>query len=86
MPEACARLHDAGRGEAASDGSNPSGRVNPNAVEAMKNPGYDPTTHTSKGLAEFNRQHVDGAVTVDCGDESSLVRTGERVDWKIPDP
>ncbi len=86
MAEACARLHGAGRGETASDGSNPSGRVNPKAVEAMKKLGYDLTMHTSKGLDEFNGQHVDVAMTMDCGDECSLVRTGQRVDWKIPDP
>jgi protein-tyrosine-phosphatase len=43
MAEAFARLHGAGRVEAASAGSRPSGRVNPKAVEAMKELGYDLT-------------------------------------------
>ena len=86
MAEAFARMHGAGRVEAASAGSKPSGRVNPRAVEAMKELGYDLTAHASKGLDEFNGQRVDVAVTMGCGDECPLVRAGRRVDWKIPDP
>ena len=54
MAEAFARLHGAGMVEAFSAGSRPSGRVNPKAVEAMKEVGYDLTKHTSKRLDEFN--------------------------------
>lgn len=86
MAEAFARIHGAGRVEAASAGSKPSGRVNPKAVEAMRELGYDLTTHASKGLDEFNGQNVDVAVTMGCGDECPLVRANQRVDWKIPDP
>ena len=52
MAEAFARIHGAGRVEAASAGSKPSGRVNPKTVEAMKELGYDLTTHASKGEGE----------------------------------
>ncbi len=86
MAEAFARLHGAGKVEAFSAGSRPSGRVNPKAVEAMKEIGYDLTTHTSKGLDEFNGQRVEVAVTMGCGDECPLVLAERRVDWKIPDP
>ncbi|MFM8282833.1 MAG: arsenate reductase ArsC [Planctomycetaceae bacterium] len=86
MAEAFARLHGAGRVEAASAGSRPSGRVNPKAVEAMKELGYDLAGHTSKGLDAFNGQHVDVAVTMGCGDECPLVHARERLDWRIPDP
>ena len=86
MAEAFARIHGAGRIEAASAGSKPSGRVNPKAVEAMRELGYDLTTHASKGLDEFNGRHVHVAVTMGCGDECPLVRADQRVDWKIPDP
>jgi protein-tyrosine-phosphatase len=86
MAEAFARMHGAGRVDAASAGSKPSGKVNPKAVEAMKELGYDLTAHASKGLDEFNGRHVDVAVTMGCGDECPLVRAGQRVDWKIPDP
>jgi arsenate reductase len=86
MAEAFARMHGAGRVDAASAGSKPSGKVNPKAVEAMKELGYDLIAHASKGLDEFNGRHVDVAVTMGCGDECPLVRAGQRVDWKIPDP
>jgi len=86
MAEAFARMHGAGRVEAVSAGSKPSGRVNPKAVEAMKELGYDLSTHTSKGLDRFNGQHVDVAVTLGCGDECPLVQAKQREDWQIPDP
>jgi arsenate reductase (thioredoxin) len=86
MAEAFARIHGAGKVEAHSAGSRPSGRVNPKAVEAMKEVGYDLTTHTSKGLDGFNGTAVEVAVTMGCGDECPLVLAGRRVDWQIPDP
>jgi arsenate reductase len=86
MAEAFARIHGAGKVEAHSSGSRPSGRVNPKAVEAMKELGYDLTTHTSKGLDAFNGTDVEVAVTMGCGDECPLVRATRRVDWQIPDP
>ena len=86
MAEAFARIHGAGKVEAFSAGSRPSGRVNPKAVEAMREVGYDLTTHTSEGLGEFNGKEVDVAVTMGCGDECPLVLAKQRVDWQIPDP
>jgi protein-tyrosine-phosphatase len=86
MAEAFARIHGAGEVEAFSAGSRPSGRVNPKAVEAMKEVGYDLTTHTSKGLTDFNGNKVDVAVTMGCDDECPLVLAQRRVDWQIPDP
>ncbi len=86
MAQAFARIHGAGKVEAFSAGSRPSGRINPKAVEAMKEVGYDLTTHTSKGLDGFNGKEVDVAVTMGCGDECPLVLAGHRVDWQIPDP
>ena len=86
MAEAFARMHGSGKVEAFSAGSRPSGRVNPRAVEAMKEVGYDLTTHTSKGLDEFNGQQFDAAVTMGCGDECPLVLARRRLDWQIPDP
>ena len=86
MAEAFARMHGGDRVQAASAGSRPSGRINPKAIEAMKELGYDLTTHSSKGLEAFNGKAVDVAVTMGCGDECPLVVAGRRVDWQIPDP
>jgi protein-tyrosine-phosphatase len=85
MAEAFARMHGAGQVEAFSAGSRPSGRINPKAIEAMKEFGYDLTTHTSKGLGDFNGQEFAAAVTMGCGDECPLV-LARRLDWQIPDP
>ncbi len=86
MAEAFARMHGTSKVEAHSGGSRPSGRVNPKAIEAMRELGYDLTEHTSKGLNDFNGTDVDVAVTMGCGDECPLVRAKQRVDWQIPDP
>jgi arsenate reductase (thioredoxin) len=86
MAEAFAKIHGAGRVEAFSAGSRPSGRINPKAVEAMKEVGYDLTAHQSKGLDGFNGKDFDAAVTMGCGDECPLVLAKLRVDWNIPDP
>jgi arsenate reductase (thioredoxin) len=86
MAEAFARMHGGERVQVASAGSRPSGRINPKAVEAMRELGYDLTTHASKGLDEFNGTPVDVAVTMGCGDECPLVIADRRVDWQIPDP
>ena len=86
MAEAFARIHGAGRVEAHSAGSRPSGRVNPKAIAAMQELGYDLTVHSSKGLDEFNGREVDVAVTMGCGDECPLVLAKRREDWQIPDP
>ena len=86
MAEAFARMHGAGKVAAFSAGSSPFRRVNPKAIEAMREVGYDLTTHASKGLEAFNGKEVEVAVTMGCGDECPLVLAKQRVDWKIPDP
>jgi len=86
MAEAFAHIHGGNRVEAFSSGSRPSGRVNPKAIAAMKEIGYDLAAHQSKGLDEFNGKPFDAAVTMGCGDECPLVLAKRRVDWQIPDP
>ncbi len=86
IAEAFARLHGAGCVEAHSAGSRPSGRVNPKAVEAMRERGYDLGQHASKSLTEIPDEEYDVAVTMGCGDECPRVRALRREDWGIPDP
>jgi arsenate reductase len=86
MAEAFARLHGGDRVEADSAGSRPSGRINPRAVEFMKEVGYDLAAHGSKALDQFNGQEIDVAVTMGCGDACPLVRAKRREEWQIPDP
>jgi protein-tyrosine-phosphatase len=86
MAEAFARIHGGNGVEGGSAGSRPSGRVNPRAIEFMREVGYDLTTHTSKSLDQFNGQEVEVVVTMGCGDECPLVRAKRREEWQIPDP
>ena len=86
MAEAFARIHGGDQIRAFSAGSRPSGRINPKAIAAMGELGYDLGSHASKGLAEFDGKPVDVAITMGCGDECPLVLAGRREDWKIPDP
>jgi arsenate reductase (thioredoxin) len=86
MAEAFARVHGGGKVEAYSAGSRPSGRVNPKAVAAMKELGYDLTDHRSKGLADLEGIEFDAAVTMGCGDQCPMLKAKRHVDWQIPDP
>ena len=86
MAEAFARIHGAGKVEAYSAGFHPSGRINPKAVDAMKELGYDLTTHRSKGLQDVAGVEFDLAVTMGCGDECPFIKAERRLDWQIPDP
>jgi len=86
IAEAFAHMHGGDAVEAFSAGSRPSGRINPSAVEFMREVGYDLSTHTSKSLTEFDNVEFDVAVTMGCGDECPLVLAKRRVTWQIPDP
>ena len=73
MAEAFARLHGGGRIEAYSAGSRPSGRVSPKAITAMREVGYDLTSHRSNGLQEIPEVEYDVVATMGCGDECPSV-------------
>ena len=87
MAEAFARIHGGGIVEPFSAGSRPSGRINPKAVEAMREVGYDLTAHKSKGLADLPPGDFDVVVGMGCGDEGCpLVKAKRHEEWAIPDP
>jgi arsenate reductase len=87
MAEAFARIHGGGIVEPFSAGSRPSGRINPKAVEAMREVGYDLTSHKSKGLADLPPGDFDVVVGMGCGDEGCpLVKAKRHEEWAIPDP
>src|SRR5438132_4896535 len=81
MAEALARRFGQGKVEAYSAGSRPSGRVNPRAIEFMREIGYDLSTHRSKGLGALPEVEFDAVVTMGCGDECPLVQAKRREDW-----
>ncbi len=86
MAEAFARIHGGDRIDAWSAGSRPSGRINPKAVAAMRERGYDLSIHSSKSLDDLPPIEFDVAVTMGCGDACPFVRARSREDWQIPDP
>jgi protein-tyrosine-phosphatase len=83
MAEAFARMAGI---EAYSAGSRPSGKVNPKAIEAMREVGYDLSTHRSKSLDELPDLPFDFAVTMGCGDQCPNLKAARREDWEVPDP
>jgi len=86
MAEAFARIHGGDAVEAYSAGSRPSGRVNPKAVEAMRELGYDLSQHSSKSLDDIPDVQYDFVATMGCGDVCPFVRAKRREDWNIADP
>lgn len=86
MAEAFARMHAPGLLEPYSAGSNPSGVVNPKAVAAMAELGYDLTNHTSKSLDDVPQDGYAYAVTMGCGDACPHIDATHRLDWALVDP
>ena len=86
MAEGFARMYGGDAIEAYSAGSRPSGKVNPKAIEAMSEIGYDLAKHVSKSLSDVPDVEYDLVATMGCGDECPFVRARRREDWDIPDP
>jgi protein-tyrosine-phosphatase len=87
MSQAFARIIGGDEVDAYSAGSKPSGIINPKAIAAMKELGYDLSTHQSKSLEEV-KQHApfDAVVTMGCGDACPWMPAKTFIDWQIPDP
>lgn len=87
MSQAFAKIIGGDSVEAYSAGSKPSGIVNPKAIAAMKELGYDLSTHDSKSLDEVKQYApFDAVVTMGCGDACPWMPAKQFIDWQIPDP
>jgi protein-tyrosine-phosphatase len=87
MAQAFATMYGNGKVQAFSAGSRPSGKINPKAIAAMKEVGYDLATHSSKSLDEVKAEAPFGAVvTMGCGDACPWMPARQHIDWQIPDP
>jgi len=86
MAQAFAILHGHGEVQAYSAGSKPSGKINPKAIAAMNEIGYDLSRHDSKSLDEIPDVTYDAVITMGCGDACPWVPARYREDWAIPDP
>jgi arsenate reductase (thioredoxin) len=86
MAEAFAHIYGGSNVEAYSAGSKPSGKINPKAIAAMHELGYDLTTHQSRSLVDIPDLIYDYVITMGCGDACPWVPAKHREDWIIPDP
>ena len=87
MSQAFAKIHGGAEVEAYSAGSKPSGIINPKAIAAMKELGYDLSSHNSKTLEEVKSYApFDAVVTMGCGDACPWMPAKQFIDWQIPDP
>lgn len=86
MAEAFAKMYGSGKIEAYSSGSKPSGKVNPKAITAMAELGYDLSRHVSKSLEEIPQVEYEYAITMGCGDECPFIKAKHRDDWQLDDP
>jgi arsenate reductase len=86
MAEGLARSIYGANAVVASAGSKPS-RVNPYAIEVMKESGIDLATHHSKSVEDVDPENVDVVITL-CAEEVCPVflGTAKRLHWPIPDP
>src|SRR5690349_16196038 len=87
MAQAWATMLSGEKVQAFSAGSQPSGVVNPKAIAAMKELGYDLSTHHSKSLDNVKAEApFDAVVTMGCGDACPWMPAKKFIDWNIPDP
>lgn len=87
MSQAFAKMLGGENIEAYSAGSKPSGIVNPKAIAAMKELGYDLSQHDSKSLEEVKAfAPFDAVITMGCGDACPWMPAKKFMDWQIPDP
>lgn len=87
MSQAFATIFGGKDVQAFSAGSSPSGIVNPKAIAAMRELGYDLSQHDSKSLDEVKQfAPFDAVVTMGCGDACPWMPAKQFIDWQIPDP
>ena len=87
MSQAFAKILGGDDVDVYSAGSKPSGIVNPKAIDAMKEIGYDLSKHESKSLKEVEQfAPFDAVVTMGCGDACPWMPAKKFIDWEIPDP
>ncbi len=87
MSQAFAKIIGGQNVAAYSAGSKPSGIVNPKAIAAMQELGYDLSKHDSKSLDEVKAfAPFDAVITMGCGDACPWMPAKQFIDWQIPDP
>jgi protein-tyrosine-phosphatase len=86
MAEAFAHMVAQDLIQAFSAGSRPSGHVDPKAVAAMAELGYDLGSHISKSLNDIPKVKYNYVVTMGCGEECPFIPADFHEDWDLADP
>ncbi len=86
MAAAFARRAGGGRLLINSAGSDPSERLNPAVIEAMREAGIDITDESPKKLTEQMGLDADVIVTMGCGDACPVYLGKRYEDWQLEDP
>jgi len=69
-----------------SGGSEPASKVNPSAVEAMREVGIDIANYVPQKWSMEMLHEVDVVVTMGCGDTCPYIPGKRYVDWPLDDP
>jgi arsenate reductase (thioredoxin) len=72
--------------EVRSAGSEPADRINPVAVEAMREVGIDIASNTPQLVQTEAVRHSDVVVTMGCGDACPIFPGKRYEDWELTDP
>ena len=72
--------------KAYSAGSKASGRVNPYAIEVMKEIDIDISTAKSKGFNALPTNKFDYVITLGCKDICPFIPAQSHINWQIEDP
>jgi len=86
MAEGFARFYGYRFLEAYSAGSNPSGEINADAVEVMREAGIDISGQSSKGFRNLAERDFDYVITMGCQDQCPFIPSKKNVEWDIDDP
>lgn len=86
MAEGFAEALGQGKIEVYSAGSNPSFRVDPLAIEVMKEKGIDLSARRPKGLDDLPPIEMDCLITMGCEETCPAIPAKKMIDWEIPDP
>jgi arsenate reductase len=72
--------------EVRSAGSEPADRINPVAVEAMREVGVDITAQVPRRLDHATAESSDVLVSMGCGDACPVFPGKRYLDWELDDP
>ena len=80
------QLADPAKARAVSAGTEPSSRVHPEVLEAMREVGIDLSNAQPQLLTEELARNANLLITMGCGENCPYVPGLRRDDWPLPDP